>query len=91
MKNIKYIFFTLSVMAACHGFWGSLFPDLTFIEGTYRIIDKENVLEDMSLLEKEQFLADILDGKYRVTYSSKLLETIRNKCGYQDEERDIQK
>ena len=86
MKHIKRIFFTLSVVAACHGFWGSLFPDLTLVEGTYRIVDNQNVSESMGFVEKEQFFADILEGKYRVTYSSKLFESIKNKCGYKYEE-----
>ena len=91
MKHIKCVFYSLSIVAACYGFLGSLFPDLALIEGTYCIVSDENVPESMDFVEKEQFFADILEGKYRVTYSSKLLETIRNKCGYKNEKRDIQK
>lgn len=48
---IKYIIYVTSVVTACYGFWGCLFPDLTLVEGTYRVVssseDAGEVLEDL--------------------------------------------
>lgn len=78
IKNIiRYMLCTASVITACYGFWGCLFPDLTLVEGTYRVLGKEAVIED-----KEWFYSDILEGKVKVTYSGKLWEMIRSRCGY---------
>lgn len=80
MKNrIKYILYVISVMTACYGFWGCLFPELTLVKGTYQISGGE-VVEDM-----EQLYADILDDKVVVVYRSKLLEIIKNRCGLEND------
>ena len=78
-NNIKYIIYVLSVMTACYGFWGCLFPELTLVKGTYQISGGEEV-EDM-----EQFYADILDDKVVVVYRSKLWEIIKNRCGLEND------
>lgn len=77
---IKYIICGASVVTACYGFWGSFFPDLTLVEGTYRIISGEERIEDA-----EQLYADILDDKVVVTYRSKLWEIIKNKRGFSND------
>ncbi len=39
--GIKYAIYVVSVITACYGFWGCLFPDLTLVEGTYRFVAEE--------------------------------------------------
>lgn len=73
---IKYIVYVASVVTACYGFWGCLFPDLTLVEGTYRIVSGEEDVDD-----KEELYADILEGRVTVLYRSKLWEIIKSKCG----------
>lgn len=81
LQNIKnvitYMLCMASVITACYGFWGCLFPDLTLVEGTYRILNEEAKAQD-----KEWLYADILEGKVTVTYSSKLWEMIKSRFGY---------
>ena len=75
---IKYIIYITSVVTACYGFWGCLFPDLTLVEGTYRIVSEEAEADDA-----EALYADILEGRVTVTviYRSRLWEIIKSKCG----------
>lgn len=82
IKNaIKRIIYTVGIIAACYGFWGSLFPDLTLLEGTYRIVGNEDERGTFDELDAETLYAELLEGKYRVTYSSRIWEIIRNKFG----------
>lgn len=74
---LRYAVCTAGVVTACYGFWGSLFPDLTFVEGTYRVVGEERY-EGTG----EELFCDILEDKVSVTYGSRLWEIIRNKCGY---------
>ena len=73
---LKYIVYVASVATACYGFWGTFFPDLTLVEGTYHVVNGEEA-ED-----PEQLYADILDDKVVVTYRSKLWKQIKNKYGF---------
>ena len=77
---IKYMIYVASVMTACYGFWGCLFPDLTLVKGTYQVISGDEA-ENM-----EQLYADILDNKVTVTYGSRLWEIIKNRCGFECDE-----
>ncbi len=79
---VKRMIYIAGTIAACYGFWGSLFPDLTLLDGTYRIVEQECGQASMSDLDKETLFAEILEGKFHVTYRSKIWETIRNKWGY---------
>lgn len=76
---IKYIIYVTSIVTACYGFWGCLFPDLTLVKGTYQVISGEEI-EDM-----EQLYADILDDKVMVTYRSKLWEIIKKRRGFEND------
>lgn len=76
-STLKYMIYVASIVTACYGFWGSLFPDLTFVEGTYRVVGAEEY-EGTS----EELFADILEGRVSVTYSSKVWEIIKNRCGF---------
>ena len=76
---IKYIIYATSIITACYGFWGCLFPDLTLVKGTYQVVSGEEI-EDM-----EQLYADILDDKVTVTYRSKLWEIIKNRRGFNND------
>lgn len=80
---IKRVIYVIGVITACYGFWGSLFPDLTLVEGTYRIVEHND--EPFTALDAETLYAELLEGKYRVTYSSKIWETIRNIYGHRNE------
>ncbi len=81
IKNIiRYMVGVASVVTACYGFWGYLFPDLTLVDGTYRIISGEENMEDA-----DQLYNDILAGKVTVTYRSKLWEMIKSRCGLEHE------
>lgn len=86
---IKGTIGTISLITACYGFWGCLFPDLTLVEGTYRFVieeeyqqeehdtvdyEKDGADEETYGKDTEQLYADILDGKVKVTYRSKLFE-----------------
>ena len=79
---IKYMVYVASVVTACYGFWGCLFPDLTLVGGTYRIIydDTENRISDAAY-DGEKLYADILEGRVTVVYRSRLWEIIKSKCG----------
>ena len=74
--------YVASVVTACYGFWGCLFPDLTLVGGTYRIIydDTENRISDAAY-DGEKLYADILEGRVTVVYRSRLWEIIKSKCG----------
>lgn len=74
---IKYTIYVISVMTACYGFWGCLFPELTLVKGTYRVVGTEEYTEDA-----EQLYVDILDNKVTVTYRSKLWDFLRNWHGF---------
>ena len=80
---IKYIVYVASVVTACYGFWGCLFPDLTLVGGTYRIVyeDTENRSSD-GAYDGEKLYADILEGRVNVVYRSRLWEIIKSKCGF---------
>ena len=54
---IKYTIYVISVVTACYGFWGCLFPELTLVKGTYRVVGTEEYTEDA-----EQLYVDILDN-----------------------------
>ena len=77
--NFRKAIYGCGILLACYGFWGSFFPDLTLVDGTYRIVASDDV-------DKEQLMLDLLEGKYKVTYRSKLFEIIKNQFGYQDNE-----
>ena len=100
--GIKYAIYVISVAAACYGFWGCLFSDLTLVEGTYRFVAEEDcddteydtVVDEKSGriggkssgksdVDTEQLYADILDGKVKVTFRSKLLELFKYKRGFE--------
>jgi hypothetical protein len=79
---IKYMIYVTSVVTACYGFWGCLFPDLTLVGGTYRVI-YENA-ENSALnaeYDGDKLYADLLEGKVTVVYRSRLWEIIKSKCG----------
>lgn len=114
---VKYMIYTVSVVTACYGFWGCLFPDLTLVKGTYRFVSEEDYTreegeadrestdegaggagmyaEDVSgtgtysqelyARDKEQLYADILDGKIKVTFRSKLLELFQFRRGQKND------
>ena len=79
---IKYMIYVASVVTACYGFWGCLFPDLTLVGGTYRIVyeDTES-MEPGAAYDGEKLYEDILKGRVTVVYRSRLWEIIRSKCG----------
>lgn len=95
LKNIiKYIIYVASVSMACYGFWGCLFPELTLVKGTYRVVSMQESGKDgyaaaegidTEQIDAEKLYADILDGRVTVTYRSRLWDIIRNKCGLEDE------
>lgn len=74
---IKYTIYVISVMTACYGFWGCLFPELTLVKGTYRVVGTEEYTADAELL-----YVDILDNKVTVTYRSKLWDFFKNWHGF---------
>lgn len=83
---IKYIIYITSVVTACYGFWGCLFPDLTLVGGTYRIVSEDTKTSDAEVsggagYDAEALYADILDGRVTVVYRSRLWEIIKSKCG----------
>ena len=81
---IKYIIYITSVVTACYGFWGCLFPDLTLVGGTYRIVSENTELsgaDGEAGYDAEALYADILDGRVTVVYRSRLWEIIKSKCG----------
>ena len=87
IKNaIKKFLYVAGILMACYGFWGSFFPDLTLVEGTYAIVGEEKG-QALNAYDAEELYADILEGKYRVTYRSKLLELIQNRYGHSNDER----
>ena len=91
---IKYIIYVASVSTACYGFWGCLFPELTLVKGTYRVVSTQESGKDgyaaaeendTEQIDAEKLYADILDGRVTVTYRSRLWDIIRNKCGLENE------
>ena len=83
---IKYIIYVTSVVTACYGFWGCLFPDLTLVRGTCRIVSEEAEMSDTDITgvvgyDAEALYADILEGRVTVVYRSRLWEIIKSKCG----------
>ena len=91
---IKYIIYVASVSMACYGFWGCLFPELTLVKGTYRVVSMQESSRDVYIaaegnvaeqMDAERLYADILDGKVTVTYRSRLWDIIKNKCGLEDD------
>ncbi len=70
MKLFKKIFYTLSVAAACYGFWGVCLPEAGFLRGTSEIISGE---ENYSAAELYQMA---LRGEIRLEYGSRLWEWI---------------
>ena len=76
---IKYMIYVTSVVTACYGFWGCLFPDLTLVGGTYRIVSEEE--ESIAGYDGDKLYADILAGRVTVVYRSRLWEIIKSKCG----------
>lgn len=97
---IKYIIYVTSVMTACYGFWGCLFPDLTLVGGTYCIVSEdaqisgadtdgtERYSADVSsgtVKDAEVLYADILEGRVTVRYRSRLWEIIKSKCGLEND------
>lgn len=88
IKNaIRKFAYVMGVLLAYYGFWGSFFPDLTLVEGTHRIVGNDNEQDIVSSQDAEQLYADILEGKYRVTFSSKLWELIKNRYGHGNDEQ----
>ena len=79
-NSVKYMTYVTSIATACYGFWGCLFPELTLVKGTYRVVSGEECAEDA-----EQLYADILDNKVTVTYRSKLWDFINNWRGFGNE------
>lgn len=79
--------YVMGILLACYGFWGSFFPDLTLVKGTYAIVEEENGQDFSNFYDAEQLYAEILEGKYRVTYRSKLLELIQNRFEREYDER----
>ena len=84
MKYGKYCICILSVIAACYGFWGCLYPDLTFVDGTYRIITEKEDSEQFYCFDKDALYADALKGNIQVTFRFKLLELFKGKRGRED-------
>ena len=84
---MKKILCAVAMLFACYGFWGSLCPDLTFVEGTYAIVGEERGQDIYSVYDAEAFYADLLEHKYRVLYRSKLWELIQNRYGHNKDER----
>ena len=88
IKNaIKKFLYVTGILFACYGFWGSFFPDLTLVGGTYAIVGSEDGQDFSNPYGAEQLYADLLEGKYRMTYRSKLWELIQNKYGHSNDER----
>ena len=81
---IKYMIYVASVVTACYGFWGCLFPDLTLVGGTYRIIYEDTETPDEAY-NGEKLYADILEGRVTVVYRSRLWEIIKSKCGLRND------
>ena len=84
---IKYMIYVTSVVTACYGFWGCLFPDLTLVGGTYRIIYDDAETNSLDVEESVQYdgdklYEDILEGRVTVVYRSRLWEIIKSKCGF---------
>jgi len=96
VKNtVRYTICIISVVTACYGFWGCLYPDLTLVKGTYRIVE-ETEMSDAASQEseklgqryrgdKEELYADILAGKVQVTFRSKILELFFNRRGQEND------
>ncbi len=84
---MKKILCAVAMIFACYGFWGSLCPDLTFVEGTYAIVGEEQGQEKLGIYDAEAFYADLLEHKYHVSYRSKLWELIQNRYGHSKDER----
>ena len=84
---IKYNIYVASVSMACYGFWGCLFPELTLVKGTYRVVSMQESGGGSldAQIDAEKLYADILDGKVTVTYRSWLWDIIKNKCGLEDD------
>ena len=78
-SSLKYILYVISVMTACYGFWGCLFPELTLVKGTYQVCGGEEI-DNI-----EQFYAEILGGNVTVTYRCKLWKTIKSRCGFEND------
>ncbi|MCD8129729.1 MAG: hypothetical protein LUE16_00365 [Lachnospiraceae bacterium] len=70
MKLFKKIIYTLSVAAACYGFWGVCLPEAGFLRGTSEIISGG---EDLGAAELYQMA---LRGEVRLEYGSRLWEWI---------------
>ena len=89
---IKYIIYVASVLTACYGFWGVLFPELTLVKGTYRVVEAESVQDagegsygTAEGIDAEKLYADILDGKVTVTSRRRLWDIIKSKCGFEND------
>lgn len=76
----KYGICILSVVTACYGFWGCLYPDLTFVDGTYRVVTVQDA-EQNYCGDKDTLYADMLNGKVQVTFRIKLWELFQNRRG----------
>lgn len=89
VKNIiKYIIYVASITTACYGFWGCLFPDLTLVGGTYRVIETNYESEDANHIvidDMEALYADILENRVTVVYRSKVWEIIKSRFGFGDD------
>ncbi len=56
---IKYIIYITSVVTACYGFWGCLFPELTLVGGTYRVVyeaEADTSLQESSVDFVEEYV-----------------------------------
>ena len=84
-EAVKRVLCVMGMLVACYGFWGSFFPDLTLVDGTYRIVEYRDERSAFAELDADTLYADLLEGKYRITYSSKIWETIRNIYGHRNE------
>ncbi len=83
---IKYMIYVTSVVTACYGFWGCLFPDLTLVGGTYRIVYENAGSSALDTeYDGEELYEDILEGRVIVVYRSKLWEIIKSKCGLRND------
>ena len=92
---IKYIIYVASVLTACYGFWGVLFPDLTLVKGTYRVVESvqdagEGSYRAAEEIDAEKLYADILDGKVTVNYRSRLWDIIKSKFGFENDENELE-
>ena len=91
VKNIiKYIIYVASITTACYGFWGCLFPDLTLVGGTYRVIESDYESNDtrytaIATGDMETLYANILEDRVTVVYCSKVWEIIKSRFGFGDD------